>query len=332
MCGPGVAAECLEVRDGLHVHEDHFIVEVVDPESGAGGGGRGGRARLHDAAQGGDAVPSLPHGRHRLGHVRAVPLRPDDGEDPRTARPPRRHGDRARRQRVSLQRRACAPLRSRRRSALPARRRAKRPDGRAHRPVRAHRPTWIPRSCARPSSGSCASSSGSVCARTCWSAGRCREARARPCASSTGADSRSPRRTIDAPPNLARRPAPSAAMEHRNRDDRNAPPPSTQTEQALPTHTVRSGSTWLQGSLRTANVEARIVPARSSRSASSATPRARWSSARWRRPDPHARCGRREQGLHRQDQGRRVQLDLGALQHRGLPERARPGELVYEES
>jgi phenylacetate-CoA ligase len=35
MCGPGVATECLEVRDGLHVHEDHFLVEVVDPESGA---------------------------------------------------------------------------------------------------------------------------------------------------------------------------------------------------------------------------------------------------------------------------------------------------------
>ncbi len=35
MCGPGVAAECLDVRDGLHVHEDHFLVEVVDPESGA---------------------------------------------------------------------------------------------------------------------------------------------------------------------------------------------------------------------------------------------------------------------------------------------------------
>ncbi len=34
MCGPGVATECLEARDGLHVHEDHFIVEVVDPESG----------------------------------------------------------------------------------------------------------------------------------------------------------------------------------------------------------------------------------------------------------------------------------------------------------
>jgi phenylacetate-CoA ligase len=34
MCGPGVATECLDVRDGLHVHEDHFLVEVVDPESG----------------------------------------------------------------------------------------------------------------------------------------------------------------------------------------------------------------------------------------------------------------------------------------------------------
>ena len=31
--GPGVATECLE-QDGLHVNEDHFIVEAVDPESG----------------------------------------------------------------------------------------------------------------------------------------------------------------------------------------------------------------------------------------------------------------------------------------------------------
>jgi phenylacetate-CoA ligase len=33
--GPGVAAECREARDGLHVHEDHFLVEVVDPDTGA---------------------------------------------------------------------------------------------------------------------------------------------------------------------------------------------------------------------------------------------------------------------------------------------------------
>jgi phenylacetate-CoA ligase len=33
--GPGVSAECLEAADGLHVNEDHFLVEAVDPESGA---------------------------------------------------------------------------------------------------------------------------------------------------------------------------------------------------------------------------------------------------------------------------------------------------------
>jgi phenylacetate-CoA ligase len=34
MCGPGVAVECIEHRDGLHVQEDHFLVEVVDPDDG----------------------------------------------------------------------------------------------------------------------------------------------------------------------------------------------------------------------------------------------------------------------------------------------------------
>ena len=32
--GPGVAGECAEERAGLHVNEDHFLPEVVDPESG----------------------------------------------------------------------------------------------------------------------------------------------------------------------------------------------------------------------------------------------------------------------------------------------------------
>jgi phenylacetate-CoA ligase len=34
MCGPGVATECLTVRYGLHVQEDHFLVEVIDPDDG----------------------------------------------------------------------------------------------------------------------------------------------------------------------------------------------------------------------------------------------------------------------------------------------------------
>ncbi|MHC1564453.1 MAG: phenylacetate--CoA ligase family protein [Candidatus Hecatellaceae archaeon] len=32
-CGPGVAVECM-VREGLHVWEDHFLLEVVDPKTG----------------------------------------------------------------------------------------------------------------------------------------------------------------------------------------------------------------------------------------------------------------------------------------------------------
>ena len=30
--GPGVSGEC-ERQDGLHVQEDHFLVEVIDPET-----------------------------------------------------------------------------------------------------------------------------------------------------------------------------------------------------------------------------------------------------------------------------------------------------------
>ena len=33
--GPGVAQECVETKDGLHVWEDHFYPEVIDPVSGA---------------------------------------------------------------------------------------------------------------------------------------------------------------------------------------------------------------------------------------------------------------------------------------------------------
>ena len=32
--GPGVAQECLETKDGLHVWEDHFYPEIIDPDTG----------------------------------------------------------------------------------------------------------------------------------------------------------------------------------------------------------------------------------------------------------------------------------------------------------
>ena len=32
--GPGVAQECVETKDGLHVWEDHFYPEIIDPDTG----------------------------------------------------------------------------------------------------------------------------------------------------------------------------------------------------------------------------------------------------------------------------------------------------------
>lgn len=32
--GPGVAAECVHAKNGMHIMEDHFLAEVIDPETG----------------------------------------------------------------------------------------------------------------------------------------------------------------------------------------------------------------------------------------------------------------------------------------------------------
>jgi phenylacetate-CoA ligase len=32
--GPGVAMECLQTKKGMHIFEDHFLPEIIDPESG----------------------------------------------------------------------------------------------------------------------------------------------------------------------------------------------------------------------------------------------------------------------------------------------------------
>jgi len=72
MCGPGVASECLTARDGLHVQEDHFLVEVVDPVDGT---------RLPPGADG-ELVfttltkEALPLIRYRTGDLGAVTIEP----------------------------------------------------------------------------------------------------------------------------------------------------------------------------------------------------------------------------------------------------------------
>lgn len=34
LIGPGVAQECVETKDGLHIWEDHFYPEIIDPDTG----------------------------------------------------------------------------------------------------------------------------------------------------------------------------------------------------------------------------------------------------------------------------------------------------------
>ena len=71
MCGPGVAAEC-PARAGLHVQEDHFLVEVIDPDSGL----------VVDEGEEGELVfttlakEALPLIRYRTGDVGSVTAQP----------------------------------------------------------------------------------------------------------------------------------------------------------------------------------------------------------------------------------------------------------------
>jgi phenylacetate-CoA ligase len=66
--GPGVAAECVVAADGLHVNEDHFLVEAVDPATGQ---------RVPDGTQG-ELVfttltkQALPLLRYRTGDIAAL--------------------------------------------------------------------------------------------------------------------------------------------------------------------------------------------------------------------------------------------------------------------
>ncbi|HEY7521066.1 MAG TPA: phenylacetate--CoA ligase [Methylomirabilota bacterium] len=69
--GPGVAGEC-EVRDGLHVADDHFLPEVVDPRTGAVlPAGREGELVLTSLTK--RAIPMI---RYRTGDITTLDDRP----------------------------------------------------------------------------------------------------------------------------------------------------------------------------------------------------------------------------------------------------------------
>jgi phenylacetate-CoA ligase len=69
--GPGVSGEC-QYRDGLHINEDHFIVEVVDPQTGREvPEGKEGELVFTSLTK--EAVPVV---RYRTGDLASVTLRP----------------------------------------------------------------------------------------------------------------------------------------------------------------------------------------------------------------------------------------------------------------
>ena len=131
---PGRRRECPQARDGLHVMEDHFLVEVIDPETGAPvPDGTDGELVFTTLTK--EAMPLL---RYRTGDIASLnrepcvcgrTVRPHE-PDPR---PPRRHADRPRREPLPVPDRARAARVEGVSPALPARRRAPGPARRAHR-------------------------------------------------------------------------------------------------------------------------------------------------------------------------------------------------------
>ena len=118
--GPGVAQECVETKDGLHIWEDHFYPEIIDPETGE---------VLPDGEEGELVFTSLtkqamPVIRYRTRDLtRLLPgtgatAMPPDGEGHRAHR---RHDDRPRRQRLPDADRGAAAQGRRADPALPLR-------------------------------------------------------------------------------------------------------------------------------------------------------------------------------------------------------------------
>src|SRR5207237_659925 len=122
--GPGVAAECREGKGELHVFDDHFLPEVVDPDSGETMmPGERGELVLTTLTK--EAFPVL---RYRTGDVTSFV----DGPCPsgRTLqRTGRRHARRPRHQRLPERGRGGGPRRSGARR--PVRDRGRPPDGAA---------------------------------------------------------------------------------------------------------------------------------------------------------------------------------------------------------
>jgi acyl-CoA synthetase (AMP-forming)/AMP-acid ligase II len=101
LCGPGVSVECPE-HNGLHIWEDHFIVETIDPETNEvlpdGEEGNG----VHAAVENWFAYFAVQNPRHLSYRNRHVPVQTHPFTNDAGERQVRRHAHYTRRQRVSL--------------------------------------------------------------------------------------------------------------------------------------------------------------------------------------------------------------------------------------
>ncbi|MGW1835446.1 phenylacetate--CoA ligase PaaK [Streptomyces sp. NPDC002067] len=75
VCGPGIAQECVEVKDGLHVWEDHFYPEIVDPLTG-GSVPDGGHGELAFTSLTKEALPVIRYRTHDLTRLLPGTARP----------------------------------------------------------------------------------------------------------------------------------------------------------------------------------------------------------------------------------------------------------------
>ncbi len=132
--GPGVASECVETKDGLHIWEDHFYPEIIDPVTGEVlPDGEKGELVFTSLTK--EALPIIRYRTRDLTRLLPGTARVDaaDGED---HRPLRRHDHPARRQRLPDPDRGADPEVRRPRPALPDRADPHGPDGRDDRPCR----------------------------------------------------------------------------------------------------------------------------------------------------------------------------------------------------
>jgi len=101
--GPGVAIECIEAKQGLHIWEDHFIPEIIDPATGqpVAAGEKGELVITTITKQG---IPLIRYRTRDITSIDRTPLClwPDPWPDRPSERPFRRYVDHPRRERLPV--------------------------------------------------------------------------------------------------------------------------------------------------------------------------------------------------------------------------------------